>query len=654
MRAADPRGLRRIAAELYADLARDGDEIAVVGFDGTARTSPFVALRSPDDRAALDQAIGALMGGGLWADLTVGLAEAARLLEAARGAPAEQERVLLLTDGRCDPDPLGPLAEAARAAGARRLEAFCRERALGELGAALGGARVIAVGLSPRAPGSLLQDLARRTGGSALFASEAAELPRLFAGVHAARIGAVLAEGPTAQEVPIAVEEGALSLDVVVLGPPRAGARLLDPKGAEAPASERRSEPQDAGGSADYRLLQVQRPASGPWTLSAARGGRYLAAQRLRFQLAFVGAPEVAEIGREVEVQVRLAAPGQGGEAAPLALLDRHELRLRASQAPSGCAAQLAAATPVVLRRGPDDVYRVRQAPTAPGELCFQAELAPGPGGVMRRQSAPLVVRAVPPFELRGSRLELGAIKQGTAGQGTLSLEGSAIGEAIEAELSLEGRPDLALDPAVIRLEPGGPRAFPLTIRASGDAAPGPGAVKLRVLPTRPKGYEGRAIVLDVDVRVDPLTPWERSSRWLLVGVGALALIVVVLGLALPPRFDRRTVVHARSARDADPPREVAVPLAREARAGFYRGARLLLGPGGAARTGGVVELRPAPGGGVTARPLGGRAVQELTAEAGGEPRRIALHNGALRCAPGVRYEIEGADLVIWIERRPR
>jgi hypothetical protein len=130
-----------------------------------------------------------------------------------------------------------------------------------------------------------------------------------------------------------------------------------------------------------------------------------------------------------------------------------------------------------------------------------------------------------------------------------------------------------------------------------------------------------------------------------------------VLGFALPPRFDRRLTLHYEDRRDPDLPRKATYPLGVKAKAGFYRGARLLAGATGPVRTGGVVELRPASGRGVSARPLGGKAARELPREdAGGlgpapEPRPVTLKDGVFRCAPGARYEIDGTGLVFWIER---
>jgi hypothetical protein len=180
------------------------------------------------------------------------------------------------------------------------------------------------------------------------------------------------------------------------------------------------------------------------------------------------------------------------------------------------------------------------------------------------------------------------------------------------------------------------------------------------VRPAKPKGYEERAIEVDVVVDVVPLTFWERYGFWVKVGAGALALLILLLGFLLPARFKKGTVLHYKDVRDPDLPREASYPLAVRAKPGFYRGARQLVGPTGPVKTGGLVELRPTAGAAVLARPLqGGARVRELPREdqsgmgLTGEPRPITLaKDGTFRASAGSRYEIEGAGLVFWVTGR--
>ncbi|AKT38099.1 vWA domain-containing protein [Chondromyces crocatus] len=658
LRATDPKGQRKLAAELHVDLSRDGDEVAVVAFAGTARevTSGFVTIRSPEDRATLKLAIRGIGTEGVWADFSAGLAAGRKLLEAAPGSPSDRELLLILGDESCDPDPRGPLGVAAQVARPHRMDAFCHEKVLKEIVPALGGAPVFAFGLSRSAPRAFLEALGRASGGLGMVAAEADDLPRFIAGIHARLRGTALMKG--APGAAIEVHDGAGSLDVALVAPRGAGARLLDPAGVEVPThNEKPGEVLFVEGPA-YRLFKVASPAVGAYRVAGGAGGRFVAVEGSSLWLEFVDAPEVAEVGKEIEVRVRLASAS--GELPSLAFLDRHELHLRGAQAASGelgCSGQLATVKPVLLRRGADGIYRARQAPRARGELCFQAELVPGPGGMLTRRSAPLVVRAVPRLKLVAAGMPAFApVVQGQAVEAMLSLEGSEIAVPLEAQLSLEGGPGLSLSPASIALTAEGPRVFTLRVEADPAAEGGPRSVKLEVRPVKPKGHETRAILLEGEVTVVPLTFWERTHPWIAVGSGGLVLLLFGLGLFLPPRFGRRLVLRYEDRRAPEVPRTGTCVLRKQARAGFYRGARLLLGAAGPVRTGAVVELRPASGGGVVARPLGGKVVREIPAEdavALGEPREVravVLKDGVFRCAPSARYEVIDTGLVFWIE----
>jgi hypothetical protein len=147
------------------------------------------------------------------------------------------------------------------------------------------------------------------------------------------------------------------------------------------------------------------------------------------------------------------------------------------------------------------------------------------------------------------------------------------------------------------------------------------------------------------------------GSRW---GRARSCSCSCSLGLVAPARFRRSLVLFYRDVRDPELPRESSYPLGVKAKAGFYRSARLLLAATGPVRAGGVIELSPAPGGGVSAKPFGGRQIQELPREdtsgmgMTGEPRDVPLVKGQFRVAPGTRYEVAGAGLVFWIEARGR
>lgn len=662
MLSTDPKELRKVAAELFVDLARHGDEIAVTGFDGGAResTGGFIAIRSPEDRAKIKAAVRAVGKDGAWTDFTAGLDEAKRLLAGAKSEPGDQSFVVFLTDGRCDPDPKGPLGEQARAAKSGT-EAFCKQRVLDASVPALGKARLYAVGLSRSAPREFLEEAARRTGGVGLATDKAEELPRIFAEVYARLLGSTLVEGPSADEIPITVDEGALSLDVVVVGPKTLTAQLFRPDGREVARDNGKAEIEYFSDTSEYRLFKVALPPVGAFRLKVGgggKGGRYAALQNLDLRLGFFDVPEVMEIGTKATFRVRLATPG--GRIPSPAFLDRHQVAVTAAYK-ERCSDPWLQHPNRALPRGPDNLWGFTLPLQAQGgRLCLVAEMVPGPGGVLTRRSPMAEVRLIPPIHLKGAPVSFGAIKQEQTAKATLDLSGSEIGETLKADLALAGRPDLVWTPATLTVEPKGPRTFEVSLAVDRDAKPGPAALRLSLRPGEPRGFESRAIDVDVTVTVVPLTFWERYGFWIKVGTGTVLFLFVLLGIVSPARFKRSLVLHYKDVRDPDLPRESSYPLGVKAKAGFYRSARLLLAATGPVRVGGVIELSPAPGGGVIGKPLAGRAMKELPREDAsglgmtGEPRDVPLVKGQLRCAPGTRYEVAGAGLVFWIEAKGR
>ncbi|MEZ4309467.1 MAG: vWA domain-containing protein [Polyangiaceae bacterium] len=640
MLSTDPKELRKVAAELFVDLARQGDEIAVTGFDGGAResTGGFIAIHSPEDRSKLKAAIRAVGKNGSWTDFTQGLAEAKRLLDSAKKEAGDQTFVVFLTDGRCDPDPKGPLGEAARAAKVGA-EAFCKQRTLDTLVPSLAPARLFAVGLSRSAPRELLEEAARRTGGVALTTDKAEELPHIFADVYARLLGSTLVEGPGAESIPISVEEGALSLDVVVVGPRTVTARLFRPDGREVSTANAKPEIEYFSDTPQYRFFKVALPPVGQFQLKLAGGGRganYAALQNLDLRLAFFELPEVLEIGEKVTFKVRLATPG-GRVPAP-SFLDRHQVAVAAAFKERCGDPWLSRATRAVPR-GADNLwgFTISMQPTT--RLCLVAELFPGPGGVLTRRSSMMEVRLIPPIHLKGAPVSLGKIKQGQSGKGAIDLTGSEIGTELTLSATLQGRPDLTLSPATLKVDPKGARSFEASLAVDRDAKPGPATVKLTLRPEEPRGFDSRVIEVDVTVDVVPLTFWERYGFWIKVGAGAALFLFILLGVALPRRFKRTLVLVYEDVRDPDLPREATYPLGVKAKAGFYRSARLLVAATGPVRRGGAVELSPAPGGGVVARPLSGQKILELprkdTSGLASEPREMSLTRGQLRLSPG-------------------
>lgn len=669
MRSTDPKEIRKVAAELFIDLTRDGDQLAVAGFDGAAResTGGFTTIRGPTDRDALKRAVRAVGNDGNHTDFTAGLGEAKRLLDAAADEPGDQEMIVFLTDGRCEPDPKGAFAEVITASPGppgRRLEEACQEKVIGEILPSLGRTRVYAIGLSRGAPKAFIEKLGAQSGGAGLLTDRADELPRLFADVYARLLGSKLSVGPTAPTTDIDVGEGMLTADFILSGPPSLTAGLMDPSGAEVPLDNRDPAQVYFSDNPAYRLIKVVHPIPGRWKLSAGgggKGGRYAVLQNMDLNLEFMDLPEVFEIGKERAVRFRLSTPG--GKTPPMELLDRHEMTLRAAETPSKCVDSLRASggpAPVVVKRGPKGDYEIHYTATRRGELCFEARMSPGPAGVLSRLLLSPARKVVPPLRIQVTATPFGPVKQGAKGAARLSFEGSEIGEAIEGQLALgEGAAGLLITPLSVALSPNGPMTLDLSVDVERDAAPGVRTIKATIRPVRPGGYDDRAASADLVITVVPLTFWERYGTWVKIGAGALLFLVLLVGVAGPARFRRGSMLHYKDGRDPDLPRQASYPLAAKAKAGFYRGARVMVGATGPVRMGGVVELKAGPGGSVSARPLGGRKAREVPRsedEGGtalpGEGREVPLKNGAFRVATGTKYEIEGTGLSFWVTLR--
>jgi hypothetical protein len=387
------------------------------------------------------------------------------------------------------------------------------------------------------------------------------------------------------------------------------------------------------------------------------KGGRYAALQNLDLRLGFVDPPDVLEIGNQATFKVRLATPG--GRIPNAAFLDRHKVTVAAAYKDRCTDPWLTTGTRA-LERGPDGHYGYTIGASAPGRLCMIADLIPGPGGVLTRKSKMVEVRLVPPLHLKAGPVSFGRVKQGQSAKGSIDLSQSEIGEAIEAEVVFGGPSGLKWAPASIALEPKGERVFECSLAVDRDAKPGQALVKVSISPVKPRGYGDRAIFIDVTVDVVPLTFWERYGFWIEVGSGVLVFLILLMGFLLPARFKRSLMLHYKDVRDPDLPREASYPLGVKAKAGFYRGAKLFCAATGPVRVGGVIELTPAPGGGVIGRPLGGRQIKELPREdtsglgVTGDPRDVPLVKGCFRCAVGARYEVAGAGLIFWLDLQKR
>ncbi|HVK68051.1 MAG TPA: hypothetical protein VM694_26510, partial [Polyangium sp.] len=454
------------------------------------------------------------------------------------------------------------------------------------------------------------------------------------------------------------VDEGASSLDLVLVGPPKLGMRLFDPKGAEVSTTGDRPGVYFSDNPA-YRLLRLDAPEPGAYRLDVSgggTGGRYAVLQNLDLHLAFPGLPEVLEIGKSATVRLRLATPG--GKTPNKTFLDRHAFSLASVEGVGACDdAALASAVPVPLRPLPDGSFEATITPSKKGALCLLGRMSPGESGVLTRETRSAAVRVIPPIHLKAAVASpFGLVKQDSQASARISLEGSDVGElvfaGIEADIENQGNTSgMTLSRRDLEIGPTTKKQFDVTLSVGRDMPPGPREITLRIVPKKPQGFEDRAVTVSIPVTIVPLTFWERYGRTIQMGLAALVTLFLMLGLMLPARFRRTAILHYEDRRDPDLPRQAKFPLGVKARAGLYRSARVAVGPMGPMPRGGVVELRAGPGGAVLARPAAGKRATELPRDddfSAGEPREPRLVKGWFRVSPGVKYAIEGTGLVFW------
>jgi hypothetical protein len=343
MRATDPKELRKVAAELFVDLTRDGDQLAVVGFDGASRDSmpALVTIRGPGDRDAVKRAIRAVGNDGNWTDFTAGFDGARRVLLATPRGQGDQDLVLFLTDGRCDPDPRGPIVEAAKALGrgqienrtglsgachcrttrgARQSARLCRglieERSSCFFGRTWAKNRWNRRGHRSRGRASstfcrYLRTTFRRSSRRGTCRVDHFRYRRRRSIFHRCRVGW------SSQTRPAAL-------------------RSRGRRGRQGECSPRSH--LLFGRSQRIECFRIEKPSVGSYRLDVGArgtGGRYAVLQNFDMDLDLPGLPELVEVGKPLALTLRLATPG--GKASAVAFSARHSFSLAVVEGASAC-----------------------------------------------------------------------------------------------------------------------------------------------------------------------------------------------------------------------------------------------------------------------------------------------------------------------------
>lgn len=475
MRKTDPQKLRKVAAELYVDLAREGDLVAVSQFEAAVKdvSGGFQKIAGPETRERLKAAIRAIGDDGEWTDFGAAFSAAGKAFGPALPLAGYEKRFLVfLTDGRCEPAP--GEARYPRGDTAER-ERRCQEYVLSQAIPEMKDVEAEVIGLSRGAPREFLQEAARRTGGRAVITERAEDLPHHFAQIHAINAGARVAE-PKGND--IAVDRLVSSLDVVVVTSRDGEMALRRPGGAEV-------KPQEHGvrlvRGERYRLFHVPRPASGAWSLQSAKRlapGAAAVIQSFDLQLK-LSVPETATAGQPFEIREALAAGAEGGMPEE-SFLARHRFVALAR------AGEITREIP--MRAAPDGARVGQVLVEKPGSVEIWGRVEPGPDGALTRIAPNEKIPVLPPLTIAGTPFNLGELRAGATIEQQLDLSKSELTGEVTLEVMPEGvRVDIQPKRIVLKA---GSKPFDLTFRVPVDARPGPMSGAVRLTPvTRP--YSG-------------------------------------------------------------------------------------------------------------------------------------------------------------------
>jgi hypothetical protein len=525
MRQTDPGQLRKTAAELFVDLAQPGDLIGVTEFDREVRdlTGGFVKIDGPASREKLKTAIRSVGSDGQWTDFGAAFRGAADQFAANRGK--DEKRILVfLTDGRCDPAPddrryLRDGEKLAEYLSLRRVdrELRCRQYVAYQISTSLAGIDVISVGFSSAAPKDFLDTLALKSGGRSLITDQAADLPRLFARIHAHNTGAQVVEP---KGTALNIDPFAKSLDIVVVETAETGLEIFRPDwtplALDGPGVQLVKNPR-------YTLYRIAEPAEGAWTVKSAKElspNAVVAIANFNLQLV-LESPGALLANTAADVKVRLVA-GEGGPGPGEDFLQRHNFSLEVRDTDGGVAT-------VPLTPGPDGQRGGKIPASEPGTLEVVARIDPGPSGSLAKRAAPRTIEVLPPIDtVFDSPFSLGRLKVGEPTEIELNLVSLKVPtEELSFKVGANGLP-LKIQPEQVTVTPDN-KSFKLTLTAWDDAPPGGmrGALALEAL-TEP--YDtAEAVRVPVDATVVGRGMLESYGVSILIGL----LVAVGAGVGL-------------------------------------------------------------------------------------------------------------------------
>jgi Mg-chelatase subunit ChlD len=516
-RTTDPGNIRRIATELFVDLAAEGDQISVLEFDGEVRpkSEGFIEVRDAASREKLKAAARKITSDGEWTDFGAAFSEAARIFSA---KPEENERRILIfmTDGRCDPAPdaRAYIHEGERLQDLINLrkperELRCQAAVINRVKQQLSGVAVVVVGLGIAAPKAFLDQIAQTAGGKAIVTDKPEELPGLFAQIHAANSGAKVLplKGKT-----VTVDDQATRLQVVVTGDqPKISFTRPDlsqvkdgDKGFYASKHEK------------YQAYEIKNPAKGAWSIDSPKpipSAALIAYESFNVRVA-MEFPGAALYGSEINPKVWMTIGDATTVAAP-EFADLHQFFLDVTDSAGK-------ATSYELTKTPDKRYGAKIKMDKLGNWKVVARIEPGTNGSIQRKSPPRAMTVVAPL--------VAEIEP------TVVLNGLMVGEPKEVSIDLQAL-KFSTEELTLKLQLKGVPAKVVPEQVT--IARGQTTAKVSFEPwDGSKGDFSGFLTLEpktepYNIGIVPQVPVKgsvKSSKAVMVGLGILVLILAAVG----------------------------------------------------------------------------------------------------------------------------
>lgn len=628
----DPDKLAVVAARLLVDLATPQDEVTLFLFGTEAQQIGRERVRDDAARERLYRALAAAERDQWCTDYRVGLQAALEAL-GTEERPGERRLVIFLTDGLFDPDRSN-LSYYTTDEGREARERAARSRGFTERPCARtynrlvehvepgflaqmeelteryadSGLRLYTVGLGSdlntntdeaRRSREMLEQLAGATGGSFLAATSADQLPRFFAAIYSALVGAVVEEptGIDQEQTTFRFEvlRGARRVAVVAAAAGNPALRLsLGGPGGAAPSPRRRGFNTDTPAAHGYRLLSLDAPAAGQYRLSCIASHplcETLVIEEVGLRLAIEGLPRAGRDGTAPRITVGLRS--SAGDPVRLSGEFLSQVRVEMTFGPAGSEPE-----PRPLTLDPEAQAEVALPALAPGTYRFTAR-ARHTQGLLHVPPVEAAIEVIHQLEIDLARSKIAFDVMAEDGDDDLS-RGAVIRLAEGTKLPVEqefvadwsgvsGRDLLEHGPERFTLGPE-KASVPVVLRfrdqsgLRGRSERFEGTVKVR--PVSAELFRGDPSwePLEIDGRLRPWD-WRRYYReyaiYLWSGVGGSLLLVLILGFLVRRRWPKRAKLHYIDKEDPTG-QETAISLARRSRSKLpYRSDRHRIGRGG-------------------------------------------------------------------------